>query len=37
VQLATHCTDCAQRNAENYKFFAMQAFMRPAMIVAMNL
>jgi hypothetical protein len=24
-------------NAENYKFFAMQAFMRPAMVVAMNL
>jgi hypothetical protein len=37
VQLATHCTDCAQRNAENYMFFAMQAFMRPAMVVAMNL
>jgi hypothetical protein len=37
VQLATHCTDCAQRNADNYKFFAMQAFMRPAMVVGMGL
>lgn len=37
VQLATHCTDCAQRNAENYMFFAMQAFMRPAMVVGMGL
>lgn len=37
VQLATHCTDCAQRNADNYKFFAMQAFMRPAMVVGMDL
>lgn len=34
VQLATHCTECAQRNAENYAGFAAEAFMRPALMIA---
>jgi hypothetical protein len=28
IDLATHCLDCARRNAENYQYFAMQAYMR---------
>jgi hypothetical protein len=33
LYLAT-CTRCAQRNADNYKFFAMQAFMRAPLFAA---
>jgi hypothetical protein len=34
LSLATHCTECSQRNAENYKHFAMEAFMRGAVHAA---